>query len=194
MKNLFKIATAAAVSAVAFNASAQLSFMDAAVVPAAYSAPVFTTTDPTLAYDATDSIVNVRLAPMGTTDYLVVTTGGSAVVDLGGASSFSFLWGSPDVYNSISVLTSSGTETFTGTDFATTFGLTANGNNANTRWVTLTGAAGQTLDSITFASAGVAFELAVTTPVPEPENYALLLAGLMAVVYVGGRTNKHRDS
>ena len=58
----------------------------------------------------------------------------------------------------------------------------------------MTGAAGQTLDSITFASAGVAFELAVTTPVPEPENYALLLAGLMAVVYVGGRTNKHRDS
>jgi hypothetical protein len=189
MKKLWNFAAAIAVSVTTMHASAALTFMDTAVGPDDYTAPTFTTTTPALAYSATDSVANVRLAPLGALDYLVVTTGGNATVDLGGVSSYSFLWGSPDTFNSISILTSAGTQIFTGTDFATTFGLTANGNNANTRWVTLMGT-DETLDSITFNSAGVAFEVAVTTPVPEPEIYALLLAGLMIVVYVGRRTHR----
>jgi hypothetical protein len=192
MKKLLKFVAATAVSVTAMHASAGLTFMDAVTGPGDYVVPTFTTLTPTLAYTASDSIVDVRLAPLGTTDYLVVTTGGSATVDLGGVSSYSFLWGSPDTFNTVSILTSTGTETFTGTDFATKFGLTADGENANTRWVTVT-ASGETLDSITFESAGIAFEVAVTSPVPEPQSYALLLAGLMIVVYVGGRTSGRRD-
>lgn len=189
MKKLLKLGTATAVFVTAAHASAALTFMDTAVGPGDYTAPTFTTTTPALAYSASDSLANVRLAPLGALDYLIVTTGGNATVDLGGVSSYSFLWGSPDAYNSISILTSAGTQTFTGNDFATTFGLATDGDNAHTRWVTLSGT-DETLDSITFNSAGAAFELAVTTPVPEPETYALLLAGLMIVFYVGRRSNK----
>jgi hypothetical protein len=189
MKKLLKFVGSIAVFVTATHASAALTFMDTAVGPGDYAAPTFTTATPALAYTATDSVSGVRLAPLGALDYLIVTAGGSATVDLGGVSSYSFLWGSPDTFNSISILTSAGTQTFTGIDFATTFGLAANGNNANTRWVTLMGT-DETLDSITFDSDGVAFEVAMTTPVPEPETYALLLAGVMIVFYVGRRTNK----
>jgi hypothetical protein len=190
MEKLLKFIAAIAGFVTAMHASAALTFMDTAVGPGDYMAPAFTTTTPALAYAATDSAANVRLAPLNALDYLVVTTGGNATVDLGGVSNYSFLWGSPDTFNSISILTSAGTQIFTGTDFATNFGLAADGSNANTRWVTLMGT-DETLDSITFNSNGVAFEVAVTTPVPEPETYALLLAGMMIVVYIGRRVKKH---
>lgn len=195
MKKILKLAAALATLAFAAHASATLSFSESIAGPGSFAAPIFTTGTPALAYTATDSLADTRLAPLGTTaSYLIVSTGGSASVSLSGASSFSFLWGSPDLFNSILIATSTGLEAFTGFDLQTLFGVAANGDNANTRWFSLSGAPGQTLDSITFSSSGIAFEVAVTSPVPEPESYALLLAGLLIVFYIGGRTTRrHRD-
>jgi hypothetical protein len=46
---------------------------------------------------------------------------------------------------------------------------------------------GATIDHVVFRSSGVAFEVAMAAPVPEPESYALMLAGLAAVGFVARR-------
>lgn len=141
-----------------------------------YAAPIFTTPNSTLAYVANDTVPNVRLLPMGDSNtYLIVTTGGSATINLGGARSFSFLWGSPDLTNLINIDGYS----FTGSSL---LGGLANSSNANTRWATFTSDVGMT--NFTISTGQVAFEMAVTNPVPEPETYALMLGGLGALAFV----------
>ena len=191
-KHLASVLTAAAALA-PFTASA-LSFSQMAAAPAIFSAPGFSTATPALAYVATDSIANVRLKPLGLSGtYFVVSKGGSATVQVGGASTFSFLWGSPDLFNSLILDTSSGIETFTGLDFQTLFGIPANGSNANTRLITIAGDPGQWINNVTFASSGIAFELNVVSAVPEPETFALLLGGLLLCLYVANRTDRNRQ-
>ena len=169
-----------------FEASAA-TFSEAAARRGSFTAPIFTTSKPLLAYVASDSMASVRLAPMGAAgSYLVLEKGGSATVDLGGASSFSFLWGSPDLYNSFAIDTSTGRETFSGGDLKM-FGIVADGRNENTRLFNMTANADQTFKSIAFESTGVAFELAVVSAVPEPSVYALMLAGLGTVVFIARR-------
>ena len=189
VKSLFRVFSALLFASHALNASASLSFSESAAGSQVYEAPVFATATPALAYVATGSVADVSLAPAGTVDsFLVVQPNGSATMDLGGVSTFSFLWGSPDLFNGVSIATSSGAEAFSGLDFQTLFGLAADGSNANTRLFTIFAGAGQLLQGITFASSGIAFELAVASPVPEPQTYALMLAGLVVVVYLGWRT------
>lgn len=193
MKTLLAIVASIFLSASAVPAWAALSFGQSIAGAGVYVAPDFSTSSPTLAYVATDSVTNIRLAPLGASgSYLALSNGGMATVDLGGASSFSFLWGSPDVYNLFTVLTSTGTESFGGLDLQSLFGVSANGDNAGTRLFSIAGAPGQTLTSITFASEGNAFELAVAAPVPEPDKYAMLLAGLAIVLFVGRRLSRRR--
>jgi hypothetical protein len=114
--------------------------------------------------------------------YLEVATGGSATIDLGGATSFSFLWGSPDPTNMITIDGVS----FTGSGL---LGPIADSSNGNTRWTTVTAAAGDLdgLHSFTITTGQIAFEMAVAAPVPEPETYALMLAGLGAMAFVARR-------
>ena len=188
-KNLSRVAVAVALATTAICSNAALTFSESIASPVIYSAPIFVTPTPALAYVATDSLSNVRLAPLGANgSYLVVSAGGSATVALGGASSFDFLWGSPDKFNSIEVVTSLGTETFTGSDFQSQFSIPAIGKNANTRLFSILAGIGETLNSITFASSGIAFELATVSPVPEPGTGSQLVAGLLAVAYLGSRT------
>ncbi|MBC8058704.1 MAG: hypothetical protein H7Y61_19205, partial [Rhizobiales bacterium] len=79
MKTFLKLATAALVCTSVTQANAALSFSQSAAVPGVYAAPVFTTPDPTLAYAATDSLADIRLAPLGSSGgYLAVSTGGAA--------------------------------------------------------------------------------------------------------------------
>jgi len=87
-------------------------------------------------------------------------------------TSFTFLWGSPDSYNSVT----DGTVTVTGSTFSS-----GNGNNSETTLFTFFDALGFT--SLTFSTRGIAFEVAVAS-VPEPETYAMMLAGLGAIGFL----------
>lgn len=171
--------------------AADLSFSAGATAPGDYAAPVFTTPDATRAF-ATSGSSGVSLAPVAATaSYLSLQKDGVATVDLHGAVSYSFLWGSPDAHNFIDVVTSGADFTFGGADLAALTGLGANGDNAHTSLFTITAAAGVTLESITFRAGGIAFELAEAltpiTAVPEPQTYAFMLTGLAGLGLVARR-------
>lgn len=171
--------------------AADISFSAAAAAPGDYVAPVFTTPDATRAF-ATSGSSGISLAPVAVTaSYLSLQKDGVATVDLHGAGAYSFVWGSPDLHNFIDVVTSGADFTFGGAELAGLTGLAANGDNAHSSLFTITAAAGVTLESITFRAGGIAFELAeaVTsvTAVPEPQTYALMLAGLAGLGLVARR-------
>ena len=84
-----------------------------------------------------------------------------------------------------------------GSSTSTLFALSGNGQN----FFTITGGPFTTLSIKTFSDAAGTVEadllqdvrqirLAVTTPVPEPETYALMLAGLAAVGFIGRRRRR----
>jgi len=177
---------AAAMALVALQApAAPLSFSALAAVPGSYAAPLYATPDAALAYSYSGSSGR-SLAPLGARgNYLSLQRGGVATVDLHGATSFSFLWGSPDAHNFIDIATSDGNVRFAGSDLADLRGFAANGDNANASLFNITAATGVTIDSITFRSGGIAFELAqaeaAVTAVPEAGTSALMLIGLVAL-------------
>ena len=103
-----------------------------------------------------------------------------------GASSVSFLWGSPDTYNELSYTYTSGGATFVNT----VLGTSLDGDRGVGVYLTLTATAGDVITGLTFKSAAAnAFEVDNfrVTSVPEPETYALLLAGLGVMVIVARR-------
>ncbi len=116
--------------------------------------------------------------------------GGDAIVSFGAGTSFvSFLWGSPDTYNKLTVKTTGGGSfDFTSASFPT---VVFNGDQTFASYVGFTGTGGALITSLTFSSPQLnAFEasnFSVTTPVPEPETYALLLAGLGVVGFMARR-------
>ena len=102
-----------------------------------------------------------------------------------GAQWVSFLWGSPDSYNSLTINTNAGSQTF----LASTLGLTATGDRNQAQYVTfrVTGAA-TAITSMRFDSSKEAFEFSnINAAVPEPGTYAMLLSGLMGVGFVARR-------
>lgn len=144
------------------------------------SAPGFTT--------ETASVVDsylMPLAPAGSTvasfSVLSPAAGFSNTATINFASSmtsFTFLWGSPDAYN----LLTDGTVSVTGASFSS-----GTGNNAQSALYTFVDPLG--FNSLTFSTTGIAFELAVS-PVPEPETYALFLAGLAALGFMKRRRQR----
>ncbi|HWJ70895.1 MAG TPA: PEPxxWA-CTERM sorting domain-containing protein [Sphingobium sp.] len=119
-------------------------------------------------------------------EYLSVLGGGFATIDFApGVTEFAFEWGSIDTYNSLTVLFNNG-ESLTivpGGNFTNP----ANGNqfDADTNGLfRVFGSAGETFNSITFASGSNSFEvdnLMVKGAVPEPATWAMMIGGLALV-------------
>jgi hypothetical protein len=120
---------------------------------------------------------------------------GPATVTLAsGLEEISFLWGSPDLYNILTVKSSDGSSaSFTAAGMG--FGLT-NGNQSFAQYVTFVAAAGTMITGLVFDNSPNrnAFEVANfnVTPVPEPETFALILAGLGAIGFITRRRRNDR--
>jgi len=90
----------------------------------------------------------------------------------------SFLWGSPDTYNVLTLVTNLATYTYTaqGLNFAVT-----DGNQAFSQYVQFAATAGEFISSVSFNNvpAQDAFETAnfSVTAVPEPATWAMMLVG-----------------
>lgn len=100
-------------------------------------------------------------------------------------SYLSFLWGSPDLYNLLTIVSTDITQMFTVSDLG--FGVT-NGNQAFSQYVRFASGAGTRIKSVIFDNmpAQDAFEVAnfSVTQVPEPSTLALFAAGLGAIGFV----------
>ncbi len=176
------LAAAALVASVGANAQSFSSI--AAPLTGDYAAPTPADVSPPGSFSIqSTTLPGSYLAPLGDLGtFLVVNPGSSATLDLHGVTLFSFLWGSPDATNAISV--NGGAFV----DGATLFGATANSDNANSQWFTITADENMpSLTSLTMKTGQIAFEMAVANPVPEPETYALMLAGLGAMAFVARR-------
>lgn len=119
------------------------------------------------------------------------TTMPSTVTFSSGLDYVSFLWGSPDTYNSLTVVTTAGNLVFTAAGLG--FSVT-NGNQSFSQYVEFTADAGVDILGLIFTNSRVtdAFEVAnfSLTPIPEPETYALMLAGLAAVGFISRRRRR----
>ena len=177
-KMAFLAAVAAASVAAPAYADVVLSFGGTADATATYNFD-----GPTPAYSGTiytDSVPNDRVQPGGSTGgYGAVGPGNaesSATLDLtsfGAIGTISFLWGSPDSYNTLLV---------DGTSFSFTGGGLAEGVYT----LTFTGADRNSVTGLTFASpAEDAFEFdnVNVASVPEPATWAMMIGG---VGMVGG--------
>jgi hypothetical protein len=100
----------------------------------------------------------------------------------------SFLWGSPDRYNGLTVVTNLGNFAFSaaGLNFSVT-----NGDQTFSQYVQFVAAAGTQIWGLEFMNNPSidAFEVAnfSVTAVPEPETYALMLAGFAALGFMARR-------
>ena len=100
-----------------------------------------------------------------------------------GLDYISFLWGSPDLYNTLTVKSgASDVQTFTVGPASLNFAVT-NGNQSFSQYVEFAAIGGAKITDLIFSSTQDAFEATnfTVTAVPEPETYALMLAGLGAV-------------
>jgi hypothetical protein len=93
-------------------------------------------------------------------------------------SYFGFLWGSPDTYNYVSFYDGN---QLLGSFNGSAIKVPANGDQTYARYFNAFAGSGEVITSAVFTSATNAFETdnhAFVTAVPEPETYAMLLAGL----------------
>ena len=135
-------------------------------------------------YSNTTLISGIAARPVGSTgDYLSVGNAGtskgpSTLTFSKGLSYFGFLWGSPDAYNQVTFWNGS---TSLGSFTGAAVKAPPNGDQSYARFFNVNTTGSEVITKVTFASTGMAFETdnhAFVTAVPEPETYALMLAGL----------------
>jgi hypothetical protein len=130
--------------------------------------------------------------PVDTSYYYTVgpTAGTPGILALSSLSSyFGFYMGSPDDYNSLSLYNGATLlKTYTGVDFAALIGAPANGNQSVGLYVNIFASnASEYFNGVRFSSTTNAFETdnhAVLAAIPEPQTYAMMLAGLGLVGFM----------
>lgn len=112
----------------------------------------------------------------------------------------SFLWGSPDLYNLLTVTTTAGVQTFVADPSlanaaAASLGFAqSNGNQDFSQYVSFAAQGASGIVSLRFDNvpATDAFEVSNfrVTAIPEPGTYALMIAGLGAVGFIASRRRR----
>ena len=148
------------------------------LLPSNYTGSVFTSGHPTYAAQPPNDMT--AFYSVGVTNGQI--TPGMATFN-GGLSYFGFYMGSPDTYNSVVfTMGDHSTVTLTGSQIATLGGVSASGDQSVGLYVNAWAGEGAKFTSVAFHSPGQdAFESdnhAFIAAVPEPETYAMLLAGL----------------
>jgi hypothetical protein len=155
----------------------------------------FSYTDGAL-FSNTSLISGVAARPVGSTgNYLSVGNSGtsqgpSTLTFAQGVSYFGFLWGSPDAYNTVTFWNGN---TSLGSFNGSAVLQPPNGNQSFSSFFNVQTNGSDVITSVTFASSGMAFEtdnhayVTAVSAVPEPETYALMLAGLGLVSAVARR-------
>lgn len=118
------------------------------------------------------------------------STSPSLMTFVGGTSYLGLLWGSPDTYNLLT-LRDNNNVAYEFTTASLGFSV-QDGNQSFNQYVQFFASAGTVISTATFSSGLDAFETTQfsITPVPEPETYALMLAGLAALGVVSRRRKR----
>lgn len=202
---LKKLLASAAFACVAFSAHATITVVAANQNPATFVdlTASGTVTGGTLRDIGTD-VSWVAISPAGAIapgKYFAVGGPGNGVSDTGffnpqpGTYFVSFLWGSPDSFNTVTIVTGGFSNYF---DFKPGPSGVVPIDPVSTAGYWVGFSSDEEIDQVAFSSESwnqqdpgkAAFEVAnisVTAPVPEPETYALMLAGLGLVGFMARR-------
>ena len=144
-------------------------------------------------YNNTALISGVAARPVGSTgNYLSVgnsgtSSGPTTLTFTQGLSYFGFLWGSPDAYNQVTFWNGN---TQLGSYNGSAVLAPPNGDQSFASFFNVSTIGNDVITKVTFASNGMAFETdnhAFVTAVPEPETYAMMLAGLGLMASIARR-------
>jgi len=135
------------------------------------------------------AVFNSRFLSSGPTSTTpsILTFSGTGIQNIG------FLWGSPDLYNRLNVVSMTGGVSSTQLFTAALLGFpVTNGNQSFSQNVRFTAGAGTMITRLEFSNIPSidAFEVANFNTVPEPATYALMAAGLAALGLASKRRNQ----